>query len=410
MFFSSLIQNHFSFSLYFLLSKMFLLFFLAFIPALAAQETQGTDISVRLTPLYCPGLSLRVRGGSHAAAWSDNLRRAPLLTLPEISSGYADRVFLNGYVQRDPGTGNPATVMPDSTWFWGYADASQYNLQKQTLSFQKISWAQEQEFSFNGWQYSEHSSSQTEAAIGLELAGEYLLYRRERCQLGLRLAWMVIPDMDFQQQLRNFACSHHSSSKLLEVLETYYYDVSGINMPPPGHAGTYLGPFDSPPTIPSPVIPNQPQDIEQTLTGHSLPADSSTAYYHNQVRYALHCISHELQLGLNLSRAMYAERLIMTFAPAAALQLLSLDARRGETLYVDGHSAAAWQNHKHLTRLLPGLILAAHLEYHFHPHWYLAGSAAFHWYPQEVAMTLGPGKITLQSSKIILGVSLGYCF
>ncbi|NLF94759.1 MAG: hypothetical protein GX564_12810 [Oligosphaeraceae bacterium] len=389
---------------------MFLLFCLLFFPALTAQETQGPGISVRLTPLYCPGLSLRLRGSSYAAAWSSSLTRAPVLTLPEILSGYADRVFLNGYVRRDPGTGNPAAVVPDSTWFWGYDQASQYNPQEQTLSMQKISWAQEQEFSLSGLQCPERFSSHTDAALGLELAGEYPLYCRESCQLGLRLAWMVIPDLDFRQQLRNFACCRHSSSRLLEVQETYSYDVSGISLPPPGHAGTYLGPFDSPPTTPSPVIPNQPLNIDQTLTGNSLPADSHTEYYRNQVRYDLHCVSQELQLGLTLSQAMYADRLVLTVSPAAALQLLSLDAKRGETLYVDNRSAAAWQDHKHLMRLLPGLIIAARLEYHFHPRWYLDGSAAFHWYPKEVEMTLGPGKITLQSSKIIFGLSLGYCF
>jgi hypothetical protein len=410
MFFPYLSQNYLPFCLYSLLSKIFMLFFLAFFPALTAQAAEGPGISIRLTPLYCTGLSLRLQGSSYAAVWSDRLKRAPSLTLPEISSGYADRVFLNGYVQCDPGTGNPAAVVPDSTWFWGYADANQYNPQAQTLSFQKISWAQEQEFSLSGPQRSERSSSQTDAAIGLELAAEYPLRCRECCQLGLQLAWIIIPDLDFRQQLRNFACSHHSSSRMLEVLETYSYDVSGISMPPPGHAGTYLGPFDSPPTVPSPVIPNQPANIDQTLTGNSFPAGSSTAYYRNQIRYAMHCVSHELQLGLTFSRAIYADRLVMTFAPAAALQLLSLDAKRSETLYVDNHSAAAWQDHKHLTRLLPGLIFAARLEYHFHQHWCLDGSAAFHWYPQEVGMTLGPGKITMQSNKITLGISLGYRF
>ncbi len=404
-------RNYFFFLFYCFLIKWLLLFICFLLPlGLSAQPALPSGFRLRLSPLYCTGFSLRFRGTSAAETFFRDRENLQLLTLPIANFDYADRIFLDGYVHQDSGTGNPNSVTPDSTWFWGYQNESQYNSQNQTLTFQRLAWAQQLSTSFTAHCRPEHSRVQ-DSALGLELSGEYPLLQTESTELGLQLAWLAIPKLDFRQRLSNFSATWNQHCQPLEVLETYTYDVSGIVIPAPGHTGTFLGPFDSPPVIPSPIIPNRPQNIDQDLTGNSLPADSSSEHYHNQIKSNLRCDSHELLLGIALRRHIIPNRLLATIAPSAALTILNLAAKRQETLLTeDNRLVAAWQNRARQQRLLPGLALTGRLEYYFAKSWFLDGAVACQWYPEEVNLSLGPSRITLRSSKMTLGISLGYRF
>src|SRR5665213_2010799 len=51
-------------------------------------------------------------------------------------AAYANRTYDNGYVNLDPGTGNPVSLDPNTTWNWGFNNPSQYNAGAQTLNYQ----------------------------------------------------------------------------------------------------------------------------------------------------------------------------------------------------------------------------------------------------------------------------------
>lgn len=397
---------------YSLLGKVILLLFYAGLPRLLGEEVFFSGLKIRLSPLYNTGLSVRLRGSSYAALLARNkLAFTTVLTLPEVQYGYADREFFDGYVRQDPGTGNPASLVPDSTWFWGYDDTSQYDPLEQTLSFRRLSWGQQQESAIIRHSYPERSNERSSSAIGLEISADYPLLNSNFCQLGLQVGWLFIPGWDWQQQQCSYDESLTISNRQLEILETYQYDVEGISIPPAGHTGTYLGPFDTPPLVPSTIIPNRPSTIQQTPNGNSSVVDSNTYHYRNQVKYKFSCDSHELRLGPILRRQLFGEQLALTLVPAASLALLSVDGKRQETLLQDGRTAiASWRDHNHRHEFLAGLAVSCQLEYQCSSGWFLGAGLAYYWYPQEPSISLGPGKISLRANKFTLAATLGYKF
>jgi len=405
-------HRFFSYRHYSLLCKVFLLMFYASLPKLSGEGISQPRIKLRLSPLYSTGLSIRLRGSSYAAQLANSRHSlAAVFTLPEVQYGYADRNFLDGYIHRDPGTGNSGSLVPDSTWFWGYAKASQYDPLEQTLSFHRLIWGQQQDTSVISHSHPERVSEQTSSALGLELSAEYPLLTGNYAQLGLQLAWLFFSDWDWQQQHCNYKESLIISNRLLEILETYYYNVRDTALPSAGHTGTYLGPFDTPPLVPSTIIPNRPSSILQEITGNSIPIDSQIYHYRNRVSYKLACDQHEFRLGPSLRYLLLDNRLVVTLAPSASLALLSLTGKRQETLLQgDRTVVASWRDHKHRYELLAGLAVSFQLEYQCPNGWFVGWCLAYYWYPQEPSISLGPGRISLQANKLTLAATLGYNF
>ncbi|MGQ9661293.1 MAG: hypothetical protein ACUVWX_03025 [Kiritimatiellia bacterium] len=93
---------------------------------------------IRVGPIYRDQMQVEVSGTSHVQA--EAVHAAGLLLVPSSvgpEGKYANRTYDDGYVMMDPGTGNPASIDPEVTWYWGYDRASQYNSTRGTLTFQK---------------------------------------------------------------------------------------------------------------------------------------------------------------------------------------------------------------------------------------------------------------------------------
>ena len=90
-------------------------------------------------PVYRGGMKVRVNGSSYVQSGGLHDPAAPNSLIPPVGVGpansYADRTYSDGYVKMDPGTGNSGSPDPNTTWNWGYNDASQYDPGAQTLSF-----------------------------------------------------------------------------------------------------------------------------------------------------------------------------------------------------------------------------------------------------------------------------------
>ena len=160
--------------------------------------------------VYRGGMKVKVSGPS-AGGW-----------------GYADRLYEDGYVKRDPGTGNVNAFAPEGTWNWGYQSAEQYDGQM---------------LRFRGAVY-DAGEKHVEGG-GVEFAGgvELLTFGQEENlwgSLGIAAGFQWLG----------------MSRQRVGMRVTDGYDVSGIVMPGPGHAGSYEGPFGTPPVVPSPIIPN----------------------------------------------------------------------------------------------------------------------------------------------------------
>src|SRR5215468_8747154 len=94
-------------------------------------------------PAVRGGMRIRVEGSSYVQALGlhDPTANGPL-TFPSgigATNGYADRLYDNGYVKLDRGTGDPSAPNPSGTWNWGFSDPGQYNANAQILKFQKAS-------------------------------------------------------------------------------------------------------------------------------------------------------------------------------------------------------------------------------------------------------------------------------
>lgn len=168
-------------------------------------------------PVWRSGMDVSTSGGGNPASVGD-------------AGSYADRTYDDGYVNQDPGTGNPASIDPNTTWFWGYDNAGQYNAGADTLSFHRA-----------GKLDKDMSGQGIELILGLPLTQKD---SSEKRSFGMDLC------LGFQ-----FIQADARSSDITDVYSTAGTDIAG-NAPAP-HRGTYDGPFDVPPAS-GVVIPNLP--------------------------------------------------------------------------------------------------------------------------------------------------------
>lgn len=88
-------------------------------------------------------MSFKVSGSSYVQEQGlhNPLAAGPLAAPSGVGdpNSYANRTYANGYVNLDPGTGNPNSLNPNTTWNWGYNNSlnyNPYNAGAQTLTLQ----------------------------------------------------------------------------------------------------------------------------------------------------------------------------------------------------------------------------------------------------------------------------------
>jgi len=316
-------------------------------------------------------------------------------------SRYANRDYGDGFVYMDPGTGDPNAVDPDTTWYWGYQDGSQYSQADNTLKLRAtgareitrdvLQDSREEEETFDGW--------------GLEIAGEWPIAAWGRAEITLTAGLRGFLEMGHDHSCSTY--HERIDTQPLTVVDTYEF--AGANFPAAPYAGTYDGPFDTPPVIPSPVIPNKPSSRRAVPRGMSTTHDAF-----NQIDLDVDAELYELRLGPAVSASFRDGRLRASFSPAVTFSVLDIEASRGEQWIMmtsDGNrqTLQSWSDHASDTEALWGVGVTAVAEYALHGQSSLALSLSMDWV-QSVDMQMGPSRLETDVGGYTVGLAFVHAF
>ena len=361
-----------------------------------ASATAG-EMRWRVGPVYRGGMETEVSGGSHAGSAGLSSARTGKVYDTAVGSknDYADRTYSDGYVYRDGGTGNSASIDPNTTWYWGYDHASQYSSSARTLSFHSsgrettrevLTTASDDCESFDGW--------------GLEMGAELPLtawgdFDVSLCA-GISGFWNMGGDVN------DVAYSEQVTVREFTLVDTY--SVGSISIPSAPYSGTYDGPFDSPAVIPSPVIPNLPTTRkENTVSTRTYEATSA-------VDVDVDADLYEFRVGPALSHAFCDGRVRATVSPALTLNVLEVSVDREErwvTEQADGshRTVQQWSDRASETEFRFGAGLDASADWMFTPRWSVSLSASADWV-DSAHTTVGPSRVKTDVSGYSVGLAL----
>lgn len=350
-------------------------------------------------PVFRGGMRVNVKGSSYAQQLGlhDPLATGPLASPPGIGSvnAYGDRTYDDGYVKMDPGTGNPASPDPNSTWYWGYNNAGQYDSGSQTLSFHK------QGAPGYATLADRPTAGGTEMfGSGFQLVVGLPLRKSARSSisltLGLQAIWANTAKLRFSP--------YREDVRQTSVTDTY--NVSGIppgSFPAAGHQGTYLGPFDNPPVIPSPVIPNDPAARSASTSAALATAEDAVSFEIDQRLY-------ELSIGPQFDWQV-GSRLKLNLRPTISLNIIDMDVRRTEVFQSSsGGVLNRWSDRRGECAVLPGLGITGGVEIGLGRGFYVGAFGGYEWVIQDAHVTVGPNTVSLNASGFIAGAVLGKRF
>lgn len=356
-------------------------------------------------PAVRGGMSVKVGGSSYAQQLGlHDPSAAGTLTPPGgvgSPAAYADRTYDNGYVKLDPGTGNTTPPNdPNSTWNWGFNQAGQYNAAAQTLTFQKQGPA-----GYTSLANSPVGGKDDELlGGGLQLRGGVGLIKSDKWSLDIALGFQGI----WGANSRMAATPYREGVRRITVTDTY--DTSGIgaaNFPSGGFHGTYLGPFDNPPVIPSPTLPNLPQSRSTT---ESALLSTSQADVSFEVRPNLYQFSLGPQLGYEASSSVK-----LSLRPTVSLNLVDAEVSRNEVFTqtpAGGGSAVIgrWSNHASSLDARFGVGVTGGVDLELGAGFYAGLFGGYEWVPEKVNLSVGPGMVSFNGSGYVAGAVVGKRF
>jgi len=355
-------------------------------------------------PVVRGGMRVSVGGSSYAQQLGlhDPSAAGPLTAPGGIGSlaSYGDRSYSNGYVKLDPGTGNRTPPNdPNSTWNWGFDQAAQYNPAAQTLTFQKQGPA--------GYTALADGSTGVQddlLSAGLQLRGGVELIKSATWSLhvvlGLQGIWGAksrTSETPYREEVR-------------QIIITDKYDTSGIgaaNFPAGGFHGTYLGPFDNPPVIPSPILPNLPQSRS---TAQSALLSTSQANVSFEIRPDLYQFSLGPQAGCQVSSSIK-----LSLRPSVSLNLVDAEVSRDEVFTQTTAGGAStvmgrWSNHANSLNARFGLGVTAAADLDLGRGFYAGVFGGYEWMPDKVNLAVGPGTVSFDGSGYVAGAVIGKQF
>ena len=366
---------------------------------LVSVNVHAGEARLKVGPVYRAGMESKISGGSHVQSLGLTAARPQTAYGTQIGPQglYSDRTYLDGYVNRDEGTGNPASLDPNTTWYWGYDNASQYSDTRRELSFHttgrsettreilRSTW--DDKDSLDGW--------------GLEVAGEFPITVWKDMDVGLVAGWKGFWSM--KDDFHGSSYQERINIRQFALVDTY--DVSRVMMMLAApHRGTYDGPFDSPPVIPSPLIPNLPTSRrEKTCCSRSYDAM-------NLIDMDTEADLYEFRVGPSLSTAFHGGRLRASLAPALTFNILDVEADRKEQWVVQDSQGSPevlqrWEDHTSDTDVLFGIGLDASAEYLFNPQWAVSLSVSADWV-ESARMQVGPSRLKTDVSGFSVGLAL----
>jgi hypothetical protein len=343
------------------------------------------------------GSSYAQRLGLHDPAGAGPLA-APTSVGPLGS--YADRTYDNGYVKIDPGTGNAASLDPNTTWNWGFNDPGQYNAGAQTLSFSRQGAPGYRTLANNparGGDDQLGAGVQLVAGVRLGQSGNWTA---DLC-VGFEAVWgqrTTVGMRDYRQDVRTLTTSDT-------------YDVTGIGagqFPVGGYQGTYLGPFDSPAVVPSPLIPNLPMSRATVMSGAAL----SQSY--DQVMLTVDQSVYGLNVGPQLGYGL-GHGVKLTVKPTVGINIVDAAVERKE-LFVQVPAGGVsrvvrqWRDEGKAQEVFFGMGVTGGLEVEMGRDYFGGIFGGYEWVSELANVVVGPNNVRLDASGWVVGLSVGKRF
>lgn len=356
-------------------------FSVLFLLVVSTLSLSAQDWWFEVGPVVRGGMKVSVSGSSYAQQLGlhDPLATGPLTAPGGVGAqnGYADRTYGNGYVNMDPGTGNPISLNPNTTWNWGFNDPAQYNPTAQTLTYSAV----------GDPGYSTLKDQGAHGSTDFLGTGLQAVMGRKLMRSG---KWSLDACVVFQATWSGNISLNASpySEDVRQITTTDTYDVSGIgaaNFPSGGFHGTYHGPFGNPPVIPSPVIPNQPQSRTQTT---SAPLSTSTDQISFNVRQSLYELGIGPQIGFQATK-----QLRLHLRPTISLNIVDAEVQRTETF-----SNYRWSDSASQVDVLFGIGINGGVNLELEHGFYVGVSGGYDYLPQSMGVGVGPSTITLDPS------------
>jgi len=367
--------------------------------SLHAEEPVPRSAGLRLGPVYRGGMNTVLRGGGGSRSQEEGLtggtpyRRLP--AGPGNPAVYADRDYDNGYVYQDAGTGNPMSLDPNTTWFWGYDDASQ--LVNGQLAFTGGGGAQlTREVQPSGGT----SDDQDLSGWGLEISGTRPLRSLKHADLDLLLALRGF--WNLENTHRNTPHRERITERRFDVIDLY--DVAGTLIPPAPHLGSFDGPFDDPPVIPSPLIPNLPgRRLQRTRGGE-------VRDYSSEIRVDVDADIWELRAGPMFSAERMEGRLRLHAAPTLSLLIVQSETTHSETWGVSRNGGErevlqSWRDRNSETDFAPGIGLQVGIDLGLNPDWALSLHGSVD-HVRDVNTGAGPSRVKLELGGYSAGIAI----
>ena len=350
-------------------------------------------------PVYRGNMDITISGTSYTQlnglnAWG------PLGTNPAAgpTAGYADRTYDDGYVRMDPGTGNPAALDPDTTWFWGYDNAAQYDPAAGTLSFSSTGLVGYTEALNRALAVKDDVD-----AVGFEIAGGFQLLQQPTYRIDLAFGIQSVWGGDKNYRTSTYA----ESAGRLDLTDAY--DTGGLvpgQFPAPGHRGTFDGPFDNPPVIPSPLIST---NFTRTINPVDLPFGAA-----NSINLKVNTRLQSLWVGPRISYQP-APKWSLHIDPKLTLSHVKIKASRNEQFTATDAAGAtttlaAWNDNASNGDWQLGAALSAGAQYDVNDMLYFDASIGYEWVFNDVGLNIGPNRLTYDPSGYTASIMLGYRF
>jgi len=394
--------------------------------------------------LYRGGMNARSTGTSytqdqdlHGAEPVGGLDLPDVGKNPDNINSYANRDFDDGYVYMDAGTGNPASIDPTVTWFWGYQDRDQLDTGADTLTFTRTTVSSKNRpFEGQGRRVVLDALKDTSATFdddfggfGAEIVWGFPTdtegnVRVDFCAgLGVIISEnATVGGTSFHEEIRDETFTASGQHRYTDTItDTYVYDVSGVSIPGAPHSGTYDGPFDTPPVIPSPTIPNRPSDVYRDASRDSNFDVASETIIASTVWNAMNRITMDVDtdiyqawLGSQLT-FNGGESLSFNVTPRVSMNFVDVSVERSEQFsvtYADGGREVlnSWSDSGSESWFFfgAGVTAGANLEL---KNGIFAGIwGGYEWLSDKIDVEVGPNTVSVDASGYTAGVVLGRRF
>ncbi|HTI99717.1 MAG TPA: hypothetical protein VL527_12620 [Dongiaceae bacterium] len=355
-------------------------------------SASAKDAWLEVGPAFRMGMQVKVTGSSYArdnAAWHDAQHTGPLTAPGGIGTvgDYGDRSYDNGYVNRDAATGNPASLDPNTTWNWGYQNASQYNSTANTLSYQKTGAP-----GYVNTVNKSVSTSDDVSGCGIELSGGLPLYDQEGWSVDLCFGFSGVWGSKLRINTSNY------SEDLRQIVTTDVYSTAGVaaaDFPAAGYSGTYDGPFGTPPAGGT-LVPNLPTS-RNSVSNHL----STTS---NNINFAVDQSIFQFSVGPQIGWAA-SDKVSFNLRPTVSLNIVDVDVSRNETF---GANSAA--DHGSSTDVFFGMGVIAGVNVDLGRGFYVGVHGGYEWVSETVDVSVGPNTVSFDGSSFVLGAEVGWNF